>query len=33
MAIDTSALAAKVSHEPVLCKGADFARTDIPLVP
>jgi ribonuclease VapC len=23
---------AKVSHEPVLCKGADFARTDIPLV-
>jgi ribonuclease VapC len=24
---------AKVSHEPVLCKGADFPRTDIPLVP
>jgi ribonuclease VapC len=24
---------AKVSQEPVLCKGADFPRTDIPLVP
>jgi ribonuclease VapC len=23
---------AKVSGEPVLCKGADFSRTDIPLV-
>jgi ribonuclease VapC len=23
---------AKVSHEPVLCKGADFSRTDVPLV-
>ena len=23
---------AKVTHEPVLCKGADFARPDIPLV-